>query len=197
MPIGLELPERGAAEARERHRQSLENVFEKTNAKRVIFAASGKTYFSAKDVDEQGVGNTAIAAKKLGLERVVLVSSALVTPKNRFHPIRLILNNIRWGLMDSKYRGENLLRESSVSYTIVRPGGLTNDPPGQRSLVVGQGDNAAGQVARSDVARVCVAALTDSDAKNVTLELSSKKDSVAPADELQSIFKGLKPDNAA
>ncbi len=70
----------------------------------------------------QGVGNTAIAAKKLGVERVVLVSSALVTPKNRFHPIRLILNNIRWGLMDSKYRGENLLRESSVSYTIVRPG---------------------------------------------------------------------------
>lgn len=34
-------------------RQSLETVFEKTNAKRVIFAASGKNYFSAKDVDEQ------------------------------------------------------------------------------------------------------------------------------------------------
>ncbi len=34
-------------------RQSLEKVFEQTNAKRVIFAASGKTYFSAKDVDEQ------------------------------------------------------------------------------------------------------------------------------------------------
>lgn len=51
-------------------------------------------------------------------------------------------------------------------------------------------------MARSDVARVCVAALTDSDANNVTLELSSKKGSVAPADELQSIFKGLEPDNA-
>ena len=62
--------------------------------------------------------------------------------------------------------------------------------------IAGQGDNAAGQVARSDVARVCVAALTDSDAKNVTLELSSKKGSVAQADELQIIFKGLKSDNA-
>ncbi len=70
----------------------------------------------------QGVANTAEAAKKVGAERVVLVSSALVTPKNRFHPIRLILNNIRWGLMDSKYRGEELLRKSSVPYTIVRPG---------------------------------------------------------------------------
>ncbi len=51
-------------------------------------------------------------------------------------------------------------------------------------------------MARSDVARVCVAALNDSDAKNVTLELSSKKGSVAQADELQIIFKGLKSDNA-
>ena len=40
-------------------------------------------------------------AKEKGVH-VVLVSSALVTPKNRFSPIRLILNNIRWGLMDAK-----------------------------------------------------------------------------------------------
>ena len=31
---------------------SLQDVFAQTNAKRVIFAASGKGYFSAKDVDE-------------------------------------------------------------------------------------------------------------------------------------------------
>ena len=41
---------------------------------------------------------------------------------HRFHPIRIILNNIRWGLMDAKFRGENLLREGSVPYTVVRPG---------------------------------------------------------------------------
>lgn len=70
----------------------------------------------------QGVSNTAEAAKSAGVERLVLVSSALVTPKNRFHPIRLILNNIRWGLMDAKFRGEELLRASSVPYTVVRPG---------------------------------------------------------------------------
>lgn len=32
---------------------SLQDVFSTTNAKRVIFAASGKGYFSAKDVDEK------------------------------------------------------------------------------------------------------------------------------------------------
>jgi len=49
----------------------------------------------------QGVRNVAQVAKEKGLH-VVLVSSALVTPKNRFSPIRLLLNNIRWGLMDAK-----------------------------------------------------------------------------------------------
>ena len=44
---------------------------------------------------------------------------------HRFNPIRLILNNIRWGLMDAKFRGENLLREGRVPYTVIRPG----DPP--------------------------------------------------------------------
>lgn len=42
-----------------------------------------------------------------------------------------------------------------------------------------------------------MAALTDDAAKNVTLELSSDKSCIAPADQLQTIFKGLKPDNAA
>lgn len=36
---------------------------------------------------------------------VVLVTSMLVTPKNRWNPIRLLLNNIRYGLMDSKFKG--------------------------------------------------------------------------------------------
>jgi hypothetical protein len=58
----------------------------------------------------------------------------------------------------------------------------------------GQGDVTAGRVARSDVAAVCVAALTDPAAKNVTLELSSKKGSPAPVDQLQSIFTGLAKD---
>ncbi len=49
----------------------------------------------------QGVKSVAEIAKDKGLH-VVLVSSALVTPKNRYSPIRLILNNIRWSLMDAK-----------------------------------------------------------------------------------------------
>ena len=33
------------------------------------------------------------------------------------------------------FTGENLLRQSGASYTIVRPGGLTNKPSGRAKLV--------------------------------------------------------------
>jgi hypothetical protein len=56
----------------------------------------------------------------------------------RFHPIRMILNSVRWGLMDAKFRGENLLRGGSIPYTVIRPGGLTNDPPGQKEIVASE-----------------------------------------------------------
>ena len=36
-----------------------------------------------------------------------------------------------------QFAGENLLRDSGVSYTVVRPGGLTNDEPGKYKLLAG------------------------------------------------------------
>lgn len=56
--------------------------------------------------------------------------------------------------------GEELLRKAGLPYTVVRPGGLTDDPAGQAQLAVAQGDKSSGRVARADVAAVAVAALT-------------------------------------
>jgi hypothetical protein len=40
------------------------------------------------------------------VERLVLVSSILVTPAHRAHPVRALLNTVvRWGLMDYKFQG--------------------------------------------------------------------------------------------
>lgn len=55
--------------------------------------------------------------------------------------------------------GEEVLRKSGLPYTVVRPGGLTDDPAGQAQLAVAQGDKSSGRVARADVAAVAVAAL--------------------------------------
>eukprot|EP00878_Enallax_costatus_P017417 GHUV01018291.1.p1 GENE.GHUV01018291.1~~GHUV01018291.1.p1 ORF type:complete len:131 (+),score=33.71 GHUV01018291.1:127-519(+) len=55
------------------------------DAQGVIFAASGKGFWSAKAVDEQGVKNVAEAAAAAGsVKRVVLVSSMLTHPSNRY-----------------------------------------------------------------------------------------------------------------
>eukprot|EP00775_Hariotina_reticulata_P007587 gene7587-7792_t len=54
----------------------------------------------------------------------------------RFHPIRIILNNIRWSLMDHKFAGEQLLRHSGLQYTVVRPAGLTNKPAGETKSIL-------------------------------------------------------------
>ena len=57
-------------------------------------------------------------------------------------------------------------------YTIVRPGGLTEDPPrGVSACELNQGDDTSGRVSREDVAAVCVECCKRDDAKNATFEL--------------------------
>lgn len=162
-------------------------------AQGVIFAASGKGYWSPAQVDFQGVQNVAAAAKAVGAKRVVLVSSMLVTRKNWWHPMRLLLNNIRYAMMDNKLKGEDALRASGVPFTVVRPGGLTKDPAGQKAIKAVQGDKPElGQISRADVAAICVEALTNPGAANVTVEVVSKGPLSGTFDaELKNMWQGL------
>lgn len=80
--------------------------------------------------------------------------------------------------------------------------------PGCRGAnAAGQGDHSwnPGSVARADVAAVCVEALTNPGAHNVTLELSSEKppqggEVAAPVPPLEQqvkeLWAALKPDNS-
>ena len=87
-------------------------------AEGIFFAASGRSWDLCQAVDRDAVLTVANAAKAAGVRRVLLVSSQLVHPDNRWHPIRGILNTVvtglfhKDGLMDFKYAGENLLRGS-------------------------------------------------------------------------------------
>lgn len=95
-----------------------------------------------------------------------------------------------------------------MEYCVVRPGGLTNDPPGRATIVASQGDVASkgGRISRADVAAVCVEALTNPGARNVTLEIVSAPPSgqspgpqqqqaiSAYEQKLRSLWQGLAPD---
>ena len=185
--------------------EALSKLLEGASA--AIFAASASKSGDVWKVDRDGLGNLATAAKATPtLRRVVAVSSALVSPHNGWHPIRLLLNNMRGGsqkIMDAKFAGEGLLRESGIDYVVVRPGGLTEGSAlGASSLVVTQGDKAgAGRISRSDVAELCVAAAHAGEtASRVTLEVSSdpkKKGEKNEKTSYESLFSGLENDNNA
>ncbi|MCH9699130.1 MAG: SDR family oxidoreductase [Gammaproteobacteria bacterium] len=159
-----------------------------------VFSAIGSS--GSKDpsnypqyVDFEGTRNLAEAAAEAKVKQFIMVSSRSAGKKDhmlnkRFH------NVLIW-----KLKGENALRGSGVPYTIVRPGGLRDQPGGQHKLVAfspEHGQSKLRMVSRTDVAAVCVAALNNADAFNKTIALVSDPD--LPAQPVDTIFKSIPVD---
>ncbi|XP_020100412.1 uncharacterized protein LOC109718545 isoform X3 [Ananas comosus] len=110
--------------------------------------------------------------------RFVHVSSAGVTRPDRpgldlsKQPPAVRLNKELGFILTYKLKGEDLIRESGVPYTIVRPCALTEEPAGA-DLIFDQGDNITGKISREEVARICVAALESPYACGKTFEVKS------------------------
>ncbi|KMT04452.1 hypothetical protein BVRB_8g181240 [Beta vulgaris subsp. vulgaris] len=110
--------------------------------------------------------------------RFVHVSSAGVTRPDRpgldlsKQPPAVRLNKELDFILTYKLKGEDLLRESGIPYTIVRPCALTEEPAGA-DLIFEQGDNITGKISREEVARICVAALASPHACDKTFEVKS------------------------
>jgi len=94
--------------------------------------------------------------------------------------------------VQAKLRGERLLRSSGLTYFIVRPTELTDEPSSKR-LAFTQGEDAApaaGSVSRGDVAEVVVQSLLDPRACNVACTVT-ESDLLAPTPYEQDISKAL------
>ncbi|CBN74033.1 conserved unknown protein [Ectocarpus siliculosus] len=143
-------------------------------ASAVIFASSAsKQGGSAKAVDYEGVVNVAKACLEAKVPRLVVVSSGgVATPESSIYKFLNLFGEI----MSWKIQGEDQLRSMYAAqdvchYTIVRPGGLTLDPPrGVGAIELNQGDTKSGRIARADVARVCVESIYSRNAEDCTLE---------------------------
>ena len=134
----------------------------------VIFAASSSKGGGAPSaVDNGGLVAVARACLDEGVPHLVVVSSGAVT--RPASPVYLFLN-LFGNIMEEKIRGEDALRSmyaernsemgeggAELLYTIIRPGGLTVEPPrGPAALELNQGDNKSGRISRADVAGLCV-----------------------------------------
>ena len=148
-----------------------------------IFAASAsKEGGTADEVDRTGLINVALACLENNVPRLVVVSSGAVTKP--WSPVYLFLN-LFGGIMRAKIEGENEVRRlyagrgpgtDAPSYTIIRPGGLLEDPPlGCSAIELNQGDVMSGRISRWDVAELCVECIDSKDAFNTTYECYYKE----------------------
>ncbi|MBW4574088.1 MAG: CIA30 family protein [Aphanothece sp. CMT-3BRIN-NPC111] len=131
------------------------------------------------------------------LPQFVMLSSAGVTRPGRpginldEEPPAVRMNDQLGGILTWKLKGEDSVRESGVRYTIIRPCALTEEPGG-KNLIFEQGDNIRGQVSREDVAELCMQALEQPKACNVTFEVKEGENS--GSNNWESLFSSLQPD---
>jgi len=132
-------------------------------------------------IDYEGQKNQIDGAIAAGVDQIVLVGSMGGTQLN--HP----LNQLGQGnILVWKRKAEEYLINSGVDYTIIRAGGLLDQPGGLRELLVSKDDVFLTQtpngippsIPRADVAEVAVQALRSPEARNKAFDLISK-----PADD--------------
>ena len=106
----------------------------------------------------------------------VMISSAGVTRPGKPNlnlaeePPAVRMNDQLGGILTWKLRGEDVVRESGLNYTIIRPCALT-EKPGDKLLELSQGDTIKGQVSRDAIAQLCLEAMENTQACNKTFEV--------------------------
>jgi uncharacterized protein YbjT (DUF2867 family) len=148
---------------------------------------------SAEFVDYGGVRNLVDAAAAARVQHFVLLTAIGVTDPG--HPF----NKASKGALGWRFRGEEYLRRSGLGYTIVRPGGLVNEPAGQKGLRLEQGDQwrplLRSTLSRDDLALVLIESLAAPGARNATFELVN--DPALPrGNDWRRQLAGLRPDPA-
>lgn len=137
------------------------------DADRIICATGARpslNIFAPLQVDYLGTKNLVKAAQAKNIEHFVIVSSLLTSVF--FHPL-----NLFWLVLFWKKQAEQYIINSGLTYTIVRPGGLTNTPTSD-PLVMAKADTlSSGRIPRSVVAQVCVEALFVPAAQNKIVEI--------------------------
>jgi len=149
--------------------ESLERSLE--GAAFLISAIGSKKPFSSREnnkVDNMGNQNLARVALKKGIQHMVVISSIGVG--NSRAAINIIFRLLMTPVLRMKEKSEVFIRGCGISYTIIRPGGLS-DKELTGTVAFGEGGKLSGMVSRQEIARVCVDALSKPSMKNRILEV--------------------------
>jgi uncharacterized protein YbjT (DUF2867 family) len=149
-----------------------------SGADAVVFAAGAGAGSGAprKDsVDRAAAVLMADAAERAGVRRFVQVSSM-----GAGSPPRPGTGEVWAAYITAKTAAETDLRARDLDWTILRPGGLTDAPPGGRIRLAAP-PLPAGTIPRADVAAVIAALLDELGTRHQTLELTGGDSPVAAA----------------
>lgn len=137
--------------------ESITNAYSSGEFDAVISTLSGNPIVGYA-VDSAGSINAIDGAKAAGVDRLILVSSigagdsrAALPP-----PALKALSSV----LAEKEKAERYLIDSGLTWTIIRPGVLTDKPANGKGILT-QDTSATGIVSRADVAKLTVGALID------------------------------------
>lgn len=138
---------------------------------RVIFAA-GSAGKNVIGVDQEGAKKLIDASKKANIKKFVMLSSMGADKPEEATQLQEYLK--------AKHNADEYLKNSGLSYSIVRPGTLTNDSQ-LEMIELQQKLNKHGEISRADVAQTLVQSLEDKTAANATFEIIKGDTSIQKA----------------
>jgi uncharacterized protein YbjT (DUF2867 family) len=124
------------------------------DATAAVFAAGAGPGSGAErkwSMDRDGAVRLIDACRQASVRRYVMISAMGARPGTDFG------GGVFGAYLEAKTQADQALEGSGLQYTIVRPGGLTDDPPSERVAIAPE--LARGSIPRADVARTLMAVL--------------------------------------
>ncbi|MFE4143448.1 SDR family oxidoreductase [Peribacillus sp. YIM B13472] len=123
-------------------------------------------------IDLDGAVKTIEAAENLGINRFIMVSAFQANNRENW-------NEAIKPYYVAKHYADRALLQSDLNYTIIRPGGLVNEPG--TGKVAAAEELERGSIAREDVARTIFASLTEENTYKRSFDLNSGDTAIAEA----------------
>ncbi|WP_064094143.1 SDR family oxidoreductase [Rossellomorea aquimaris] len=123
-------------------------------------------------IDLDGAVKTMEAAKQAGIQRFILVSALQAHNRKNW-------NESIKAYYVAKHFADLALEQSGLTYTIIRPGGLLNEPG--TGKVAAAENLSRNSISREDVAHTIVASLTEERTFNRGFDLTSGNDGIEEA----------------
>ena len=142
--------------------EDVSKVFQAGTIDAVIVSLGGRTSDVGETMLTDGTTNVINSMKENGVKRLSVVTS--IGTGDSAHQVPFFFKVLMWTMMKKifadKNNQEKVVQESGLDYCIVRPGGLTVEPP---TGVINVIDGQAGSIARADVAQFCLDSVLEDD----------------------------------